>query len=57
MRPYSELSNKGRTVNRDDIYHATYDGGEGNRREKAKAQRKAARRQAKKTIHNITRAL
>lgn len=50
MKPYSAQSNKGRVMSRDDIHHATHDGGKGNRDAKAKSQRKAARQEAKSTV-------
>lgn len=52
MKPMVKQNNKGRTLARDDIHHATYDGGEGNRKAKAKSQRKAARQSAKTQIDN-----
>lgn len=52
MKPYTENTNKGRLVSRDEIHHKTQDGGELNRKATAKTQRKAARRQGKKLIIN-----
>lgn len=45
MRPYTPVTNKGRTMARDDIHHKTEDGGI--RKAKAKIARKAARRQGR----------
>ena len=48
MKPYTADTNAGRTKASDDIHHKTFDGGKANRPAAAKAQRKAARQQAKK---------
>lgn len=50
MRPYTSETNAGRVKARDDIHHATCDCGRSHRRATAKAQRHAARQQAKKRI-------
>ena len=48
MKPYTAETNSGRIKARDDIHHKTADGGRANRYATAKAQRKAARQNAKK---------
>ena len=47
MKPYSANTSTGRTKACDDIHHNTADGGRSNRFATAKAQRHAARQQAK----------
>lgn len=52
MRPYTPSTSTGRTKARDDIHHKTADGGRSNRFATAKAQRHAARQEAKKQAGN-----
>lgn len=47
MKPYTAMSNKARTMARDDIHHRTADCPRSVARAKAKAARKAARREAR----------
>ena len=54
MKPLVANSNSGRLKARDDIHHKTFDGGTSNRRATAKAQRKAARKEAQ---HQIAKEL
>ena len=48
MKPYTANTSAGRIKARDDIHHKTADGGRSNRSATAKAQRHAARQEAKK---------
>lgn len=57
MRPYTEQSGSGRLKGEHDIHHKTYDGGYTHRIATAKAQRHAARRQAKQFIQQELKQL
>lgn len=53
MRPYTPETNKGRILARDEIHKRTADGGR--RAEKAKACRKAARREGRAVVDEALR--